>query len=50
MNLKTLSNGDYAVFFVYFIIVSFYGYWVYKRKNKSDATSKGYFLAEGSLT
>jgi solute:Na+ symporter, SSS family len=45
-----LSNGDYAVFFIYFIIVSFYGWWVYKRKNKSDATSKGYFLAEGSLT
>ena len=50
MNVKTLSYGDYAVFFIYFIIVSFYGFWVYKRKNKSDATSKGYFLAEGSLT
>ena len=50
MNAKTLSYGDYAVFFIYFIIVSFYGWWVYKRKNKSDATSKGYFLAEGSLT
>src|ERR1700753_4361097 len=50
MNLKTLSYGDWAVFLFYFVIVSFYGYWVYKRKNKSDATSKGYFLAEGSLT
>ena len=50
MNVKTLSYGDYAVFFIYFIIVSFNGFWVYKRKNKSDATSKGYFLAEGSLT
>ncbi|MHB8208038.1 sodium:solute symporter family transporter [Mucilaginibacter sp.] len=47
---KTLSYGDWAIFFIYFIIVSFYGWWVYKRKNKSDATSKGYFLAEGSLT
>ncbi len=47
---KTLSYGDWAIFFIYFLIVSFYGYWVYKRKNKSDATSKGYFLAEGSLT
>jgi len=48
--MRTLSNGDYAVFFVYFIVVSLYGWWVYKSKNKGDATSKGYFLAEGSLT
>ncbi|MGZ3749947.1 MAG: sodium:solute symporter family transporter [Mucilaginibacter sp.] len=48
--MKTLSPGDWAVFLVYFIIVSLYGWWVYQRKNKSDATSKGYFLAEGSLT
>src|SRR6478735_11168177 len=48
--MKTLSNGDYAVFFIYFIIVSLYGYWVYKRKHNADATSKDYFLAEGSLT
>jgi SSS family solute:Na+ symporter len=48
--MKTLSTGDYAVFFVYFIVVSLYGWWVYKSKNKGDATSKGYFLAEGSLT
>ena len=48
--MKTLSNGDYAVFFVYFIIVSLYGYWIYKRKHNADATSKDYFLAEGSLT
>src|ERR1700761_394617 len=49
--MKTLSNGDWIVFIVYFIIVSFYGWWVYKSKNKHDeATSKGYFLAEGALT
>jgi SSS family solute:Na+ symporter len=48
--MKTLSNGDYAVFFIYFIIVSLYGYWIYKRKHNADATSKDYFLAEGSLT
>jgi SSS family solute:Na+ symporter len=48
--MKTLSNGDYAVFFIYFVIVSAYGYWIYKRKHNADATSKDYFLAEGSLT
>ena len=50
MSLKTLSIGDWAVFLVYFVIVAFYGTWVYRRKNKSDGTSKGYFLAEGALT
>src|SRR6185503_6190428 len=50
MSLKTLSPGDWAVFLFYFVIVAFYGFWIYKRKNKSDGTSKGYFLAEGSLT
>src|SRR6201992_3185359 len=48
MNL--LSNSDYVVFLIYFVIVATYGYWVYKRKHNADATSKDYFLAEGSLT
>ena len=48
--MRTLSNGDYIVFLVYFIIVASYGWWVYRRKHNADATSKDYFLAEGSLT
>lgn len=48
--MNRLSTGDYVVFLVYFIIVSAYGFWVYKRKHNADATSKDYFLAEGSLT
>ncbi len=48
--MKALTTGDYAVFFVYFIIVAVYGLWVYRRKRNADATSKDYFLAEGSLT
>ncbi|WCT14223.1 sodium/sugar symporter [Mucilaginibacter jinjuensis] len=48
--MNRLSNSDYVVFFVYFIIVASYGFWVYKRKHNADATSKDYFLAEGSLT
>src|ERR1700744_2146816 len=48
--MNQLSNGDYFVFLVYFVIVATYGYWVYKRKHNADATSKDYFLAEGSLT
>src|SRR5476651_1276619 len=48
--MHTLSNGDWIVFVIYFIIVASYGYLVYRRKHNADATSKGYFLAEGSLT
>ncbi|MES2810058.1 MAG: sodium/sugar symporter [Bacteroidota bacterium] len=48
--MNKLANGDYVVFLVYFLIVATYGWWVYKRKRDADATSKDYFLAEGSLT
>src|ERR1700742_4670634 len=48
--MHSLANGDYIVFVIYFIIVAGYGYYVYKRKHNADATSKDYFLAEGSLT
>src|ERR1700755_1063851 len=48
--MNKLTNGDYIVFLIYFLIVAFYGFWVYKRKHNADATSKDYFLAEGSLT
>lgn len=45
-----LTSLDYLVFFIYFIVVSSYGFWIYKRKQKATADSKDYFLAEGSLT
>lgn len=47
-----LATKDYLVFFIYFIIVSGYGIWVYRqKKSKLNGTdSKDYFLAEGSLT
>lgn len=48
--MSKLSTSDYLVFFIYFAIVACYGVWVYKRKRNADATSKDYFLAEGSLT
>jgi len=47
MGLQTL---DYIVFLIYFIIVSGYGYWIYKRKQTAQTDSKDFFLAEGSLT
>lgn len=43
-----MQNQDYIVFFIYFIIVSAYGWYVYKKKKHED--SKDYFLAKDSLT
>ena len=49
--MNALSSRDYLVFFIYFVIVSGYGYWVYRRKKKASVSaSHDYFLAEGSLT
>jgi len=45
-----LETPDYAIFLIYFVIVSSYGYWIYKNKGKQSADSKDFFLAEGSLT
>lgn len=45
-----LETIDYIIFLVYFVIVSSYGYWIYKNKGKQSADSKDFFLAEGSLT
>lgn len=48
--MNHLSTFDYSVFFIYFIIVSGYGYWVYSNKKSTGSSTKDYFLAEGSLT
>lgn len=45
-----LETPDYVIFLIYFVIVSSYGYWIYKNKGKQSADSKDFFLAEGSLT
>ncbi|MBF9254575.1 sodium/sugar symporter [Pontibacter sp. 172403-2] len=45
-----MSTLDYIVFLVYFIIVSSYGIYIYRRHRRQEHDSKDYFLAEGSLT
>jgi SSS family solute:Na+ symporter len=47
---NTLQTSDYIVFLIYFVIVAGYGLWIYNRKKAESASSKDYFLAEGSLT
>ncbi len=48
--MQTLSNKDYIVFLLYFVIIAGYGWWIYTKKRKAVSHSSDYFLAEGSLT
>lgn len=41
---------DWFILIFYFIAISAYGYWIYKRKKQKEASSANFFLAEGSLT
>jgi SSS family solute:Na+ symporter len=45
-----LNFSDWAVFALYFVVVTAYGFWIYNQKRKAAADTKDYFLAEGSLT
>jgi SSS family solute:Na+ symporter len=47
---KNLAFADYAVFIIYFIVVSVYGYTIYRKRKKNEHDAKAYFLAEGTLT
>ena len=48
--MNHLRLPDYIVFFIYFIVVSGYGYWVYHQRKSKEMNSGDFFLAEGSLT
>src|SRR6516225_2800885 len=45
-----LVFSDYLIFTLYLILVGSYGYWVYHKRKSKEHDSKGFFLAEGSLT
>jgi solute:Na+ symporter, SSS family len=45
-----MSQSDYIVFLLYFLIVAGYGYWIYQRKKSAQVSATDFFLAEGSLT
>ncbi|TDP04101.1 sodium/sugar symporter [Flavobacterium sp. 245] len=47
---QNLAFADYAVFIIYFIVVSAYGYSVYRKRKQDEQDAKAYFLAEGNLT
>ncbi|MFM8348885.1 MAG: sodium/sugar symporter [Bacteroidota bacterium] len=48
MNL--LSTLDLGVILLYLVLVTWYGLYIYNRKKSSQLDSRGFFLAEGSLT
>ncbi len=48
--MQKLQSLDYIVFLFYFFVVAGYGYWIYKKKKAQEASTKDFFLAEGSLT
>jgi SSS family solute:Na+ symporter len=51
--MEKFATIDYVIFIVYFILVSGYGYYIYRSKKAKEgevSDSKDFFLAEGSLT
>lgn len=48
--MNQLQTPDLYVFLIYFVVVACYGWWIYKRKQQKQVSTKDYFLAEGSLT
>lgn len=48
--MNTLQLADYIVFIIYFLLVSGYGIYIYKKKKAATESSNDFFLAEGSLT
>ncbi|HMG90803.1 MAG TPA: sodium/sugar symporter [Chryseolinea sp.] len=48
--MNKLHTEDYIVFLLYFVIVSGYGFYIYKKRQTTSSDSKAFFLAEGALT
>lgn len=47
---NSLVTTDYVVFFIYFLVVSGYGYYIYRQRKRDEHDAKAFFLAEGTLT
>ena len=47
---NSLATTDYVVFIVYFLVVSIYGYSIYRKRKNDEQNAKAFFLAEGTLT
>ncbi|HRI22092.1 MAG TPA: sodium transporter, partial [Panacibacter sp.] len=47
---KNMVSTDYMVFIMYFLIVTIYGYSIYRKRKSGEHDAKAFFLAEGTLT
>ncbi|MEJ2881576.1 sodium/sugar symporter [Pedobacter sp. GR22-6] len=47
---NSLVTTDYVVFIIYFLVVSGYGYYIYRQRKRDEHDAKAFFLAEGTLT
>ncbi|WP_442590027.1 sodium:solute symporter family transporter [Pedobacter sp. AW31-3R] len=47
---NSLATTDYVVFIIYFLVVSIYGYSIYRKRKQEEQDAKAFFLAEGTLT
>jgi len=47
---NSLVTTDYVVFIIYFLVVSGYGYYIYRQRERNEHDAKAFFLAEGTLT
>jgi len=45
-----MHTSDYLVFLAYFVVVTTYGLWIYRKKRADVVSSADFFLAEGALT
>lgn len=48
--MHKLQTADYLVFILYFIVISAYGYYIYKKKKSATTSSTDFFLAKDSLS
>lgn len=45
-----MLQTDWIIVLLYFVLVSLYGLWIYKRKKEVETSSADFFLAKGSLS
>jgi len=45
-----MLQTDWIIVLLYFVLVSLYGLWIYKRKKEAETSSADFFLAKGSLS